>query len=141
MTLPKLSEDWLATLIGLVIVAVIGLGLLGPGPQSVTLEAAPGEQVSRPVLMSNDWKAQAKLDGVTIPIDDRLSVSSGLTAGYRCENETLMLDLPEADSLGSVIVMREGMSLTLDNQCAGKLTVTLTIDPAIRWPLFNWFGR
>ena len=43
--LPKftLPEDWLATLIGLVIVLVIGLGLIGPGPVSATLSVAPGE--------------------------------------------------------------------------------------------------
>lgn len=49
----KLNEDWLATFIGLGIVAVIGLGLLGPGPQRATLKPVPQEPRIQIVLKTD----------------------------------------------------------------------------------------
>ena len=55
----KLTEDWLATLIGLAIVLIIALGLLGPGAQTVTVEVAPGETVSQEVPALTGWQVPA----------------------------------------------------------------------------------
>ena len=59
----RLSEDWLATIIGLVIVGVVGLGLLGPGAQKHELKAAAGEDANAYALPLAGWKISATVDG------------------------------------------------------------------------------
>lgn len=138
-----LSEDWLATLIGLAIVLVIGAGLIGPGPQSVKVSAAPGEVIAKNAKAVDDWTITATYDGDSTPISG--AVQTDLTKGaryiYACGGDEVqvseadMLDVsadvaaPDADQAQIVLV----------NGCNADVTLTFKIDYAIRWPIFNIF--
>lgn len=56
----KLNEDWLATLIGLAIVAIVGFGVLGPGAQSVALKADPGTTIAKEARALGGWSASSQ---------------------------------------------------------------------------------
>jgi hypothetical protein len=58
-----LNEDWLATIIGLAIVVIIALGVIGPGPQSITINAPAGETRTTTLLPLDNWSASMTLDG------------------------------------------------------------------------------
>ncbi|MGQ9887603.1 MAG: hypothetical protein ACUVSX_03845 [Aggregatilineales bacterium] len=134
LSLSTLSEDWQATLIGLAIVAAIGLGLIGPGPQTVTLKAGNGAAAEMSALAASGWKISATLDG------DKIDVAGGVSAlavgslyAFACRDGAVAL---EAAAVG------DGQPrLTLINDCAGEVVVTLKRAGAIPWPLFGWFAR
>lgn len=144
----SLSEDWLATLIGLSIVALVGFGLLGPGAQKHELKADAGE--SAPAVYAlpiAGWKAAFRLDGEKVTVEDAPTTlepedatAPARVVAFVCENGELRLD----PGLAATISARpEGgkATLLLVNNCSVPATVTYTTSSIIRWPLFNLFGR
>ncbi|MBI5671630.1 MAG: hypothetical protein HZC41_26860 [Chloroflexi bacterium] len=131
----SLSEDWLATIIGLVIVAIVGLGLLGPGPQSVTLTAKPGETVEKTARPLSGWKASATIGGEKITVADApRQLSDGQQYPFTCADGTIAA---EAGDLTASFP--SGAHLVLTNNCAAEATITYTTSTAVRWPLFGIF--
>jgi len=138
----SLSEDWLATLIGLILVAVVGFGLLGPGAQSRKLEANAGESAPAAYLLPiAGWKASATLGGEKVTVEGApTALAPDSVTAFVCANGQLTLD-PE---LAATISARpEGGKATvlLVNQCDGKVVLTYATDPIIRWPLFGLLAR
>lgn len=130
----SLSEDWQATIIGLVIVAVIGLGLIGPGPQTVTLKAAAGAAVEMSAPAAGGWKTSAALDGDKVDVAGAVSaLAAGSAYTFTCRDGAVALETSAADG--------GQPRLTLENACAGEAVVTLKRDNAVPWPLFGWFAR
>lgn len=130
----NLSEDWQATLVGLAIVAVIGLGLIGPGPQTVTLTAAPGAaaaEASAPA--ARGWQMSAALDGELIYMAGGAALAAGGVYEFVCRDGAVTLAV-RADSGGQP-------RLTLANECAGDVALTLKRESAIPWPLFGLLAR
>ncbi len=136
----SLSEDWLATIIGLVLVGIIGLGLLGPGAQSKKLEVAPGESGTAYVLPIAGWKASATVDGskVTIP-DAPTTLGRESVTAFTCEDGQLT---PDPELAATISARPEGGNATLLvlNNCDGMVVLTYSTSPIIRWPLFNLFA-
>lgn len=136
----KLSQDWLATLVGLAMVGVIGAGLLGPGPHSLTLTAAPGETVSVQADVLDGWRVTGELEadtGAQTLLDDapvRLTDSADLA--YTCTSDASDLSVDTRPALNN----GDGEStITLVNTCDHTVTLAFSIDAAIVWPLFGIF--
>ncbi len=128
-----LSEDWQATLIGLALVAVIGLGLAGPGPQTVTLTAAPGAVAAGSAPAAGGWKTSATLDGQQVTVTGATAaLAAGSQYQYVCRDGAVTVDV--AAGAGAP-------QLTLANDCAAEVTLTLARGSAIPWPLFGVFAR
>lgn len=137
----SLSEDWLATLIGLAIVLVISSGLLGPGPQIVTLKAKPGEIASADALAVAGWKAAATLGSDKVSAEAAPSVlESARTYGFTCAQGQIKGDVEVANMVSGVPPAGKA-ALVLDNHCDQDAALTFTTDPAIRWPLFSLLAR
>lgn len=137
---PRLSEDWLATMIGLAIVLLIGLGLLGPGPQNVTITAPPGETVGSIVLPLSGWQVSATLGGEQTPVENAwTTLSNGQAYRYACrEGEIAGEETPPGSDAGA------GSSRALVivvNECDQEVVITQRTSPAIPWPAFGLFGR
>lgn len=129
-----LSEDWQATLIGLAIVALISLGLIGPGPQTVTLKAAAGAATESSAPAANGWKMSATLDGEKVDLTGAASaLAAGSVYAFICRDGAVAVEMAAA-AAGEP-------QLTLTNACAGEVVVTLTRSNAIPWPLFGLFAR
>jgi hypothetical protein len=126
----KLNEDWLATIIGLAIVAVVALGLIGPGPQNVTITAEPGETTARDVIDRQNARISGRIGAESVQV----AGDAGFT--FVCD-ETGIHSLP----WDAAAPMSGNMPLTLDNQCEQPASITYRTDAAIRWPLFNVLGR
>jgi hypothetical protein len=140
----KLSEDWLATIIGLVIVAVIGLGLFGPGPLEFTLSAEPGEQTQTEGEAANGWSVSAALNGERTSIqqpegEDFARLGAQTTYRFHCVEGIISADPPAFDS-ASYEVQPPPM-VVLDNACDVPVTLSYRRPYAIRWPLFDLFAR
>lgn len=137
-----LSEDWLATLIGLAIVFIIGAGVLGPGPQSEKVSAAAGETTGTDVRALDDWKISATLDGKKVPISGAITdLGKGDRAIYVCvEGAIRISDADELDVSAEVSAPKKNRAqVVLVNSCDAKVVLSLTTDPAIRWPVFELF--
>ncbi|MBL8145344.1 MAG: hypothetical protein JNL34_03075 [Anaerolineae bacterium] len=143
----SLSEDWLATLIGLLLVAVIGFGLLGPGAQSHKLTAAAGESANAYALPIGGWKAAFTVDGEKVTVADaptslepESADAPARVVAFTCADGQLALD---PDLAATISARPEGgkATLLLVNDCDVPVTVTYTTDPIVRWPLFNLFAR
>ncbi len=134
LSLSRLSEDWQATLIGLAIAAAIGLGLIGPGPQTLTLKAANGATVEMSAPAASGWKTSATLDGDRVDVAGAVSaLAASSVYTFACRDGAVTLETAAAD---------DGQPrLTLANACAGEVVLTLKRDSAIPWPLFGWFAR
>lgn len=130
----KLTEDWIATLTGLFIVAVIGAGLLGPGPHRVTLEAEPGESVSAEADARDGWTVTATLDDESIAVADSGTLEDARDYLFVCAGGDLQVTTQDAGDTDDGQV-----TLTLQNDCDADLTLRYTIDAAIQWPLFGLF--
>ncbi len=130
----NLAEDWQATLAGLAIVAAIGLGLVGPGPQTVTLTAAPGAAAEAFAPAAGGWKISAALDGEKLAVAGAPTVlSAGGVYEFVCRDGAPTLAAGAADG---------GQArLTLANECAGDVALTLKRENAIPWPLFGLLAR
>jgi hypothetical protein len=139
-TLPRLSEDWLATIIGLAIVLVIGLGLIGPGPQNVTITAPPGEESQRAVLPLKTWQVSATLGGEAASIENAwTALNGGQAYFYTCRDGVITgEEQPPAGDMGTV----SSRSLVIiTNECDQEVIITQRTNPAIPWPVFGLFGR
>jgi hypothetical protein len=129
-----LSEDWQATLVGLAIVAVIGLGLIGPGPQTVTLTAAPGAAAEAAAPAAAGWKTSAALGGDSVPVAGAVvTLMAGSVYEFACRDGAVALET-RADDAGQP-------QLALTNDCAADAVVTLKRDNAIPWPVFGLLAR
>lgn len=134
----KLSQDWMATIIGLVLVAIIGAGLVGPGPHRLTITAEPGETVSAEADTLDGWTvnvetgtgddARTVLDGVSLDMDDATDLT------YICDGGELASTTPDATASGDGVTL-----VTVANNCDQPVTVRLSIDAFIVWPLFGVF--
>lgn len=144
MTNFKLSEDWLATIIGLVIVLVIGSGLLGPGPQNVSLKAEAGESASGATVPAiSGWKISGTLNGEKTTVENAPAVfeSTGVYL-FQCDGDTLSLVGTLPLGTETVETAPAGKArLEFDNQCSAAASLTFTTDAAIRWPIFNLLAR
>ncbi|MCL4249293.1 MAG: hypothetical protein KJ065_14190 [Anaerolineae bacterium] len=136
----RLSEDWLATIVGLVIVAVLGFGLLGPGALSVKLSAAPGASVDGTARALSGWKASATLgsEALALPADMPTRFENQTVYALTCANGAISANATQDLTLS---YPPDGALLTLDNQCDGDLVVTFTTDPILRWAPFGLFTR
>ncbi len=137
----RLSEDWVATLIGLALVAIVGFGLLGPGAQKHELKADAGATANAYPLPISGWMVSAVVDGekVSLPDAPNALAAESVTA-FTCDNGVLALDT----ELAAIISARpeDGKAtLLLQNNCDAAVTVTYSTDPIIRWPLFNLLAR
>jgi|SRR5690606_3236754 len=136
----RLSEDWLATIIGLVIVLIIGSGLIGPGPQNVSVNAAAGETASAALHPLSNWSVSATLDGESVSAGSLpKALTEGQTAVITCRDGELSTEDTLPDGVGEV---QAGQAqIVLANQCDAALSVNYRTSAAIPWPLFNLFNR
>jgi hypothetical protein len=138
--MPKinLTEDWLATIVGLLLVAVIGLGALGPGAQSVALSADAGATTSAALRPLAGWSLSAKLGGNAVTLADApTAFVAGQVVVITCRDGALSLspDVPDG-----VPAPPEGRAqVMLVNACDTGVTLTFTTRALIPWPMFNWF--
>jgi hypothetical protein len=132
----KLNEDWLATLIGLLIVAVIGLGVLGPGPQNVTVNALPGEVDSAQVSPSAGAQVSALLGEAAVLVQDG---GEGLL--FLCEAGTIRVITAAEQASRRADVPPDQGNFALINNCDQPAQITFKTSAALRWPLLNVFNR
>jgi hypothetical protein len=131
----SLSEDWLATIIGLIIVAIVGLGLLGPGPQSVILNAKPGKSVEKTARPPDGWKVSATIGGEKATIADApKQLLDGQQYPFTCNDGTISVQAGDLTTS-----LPSGAHLMLTNNCNADAVITYTTSAAIRWPLFGIF--
>lgn len=137
--LKQLSEDWIATGIGLLIVLIIGTGLIGPGAQNATLKAQAGESAQAALLALDGW--QIGSEGAAVPANPVSRLVAGAAYQYQCTEGQMtaqQLDaLPDGinpPGAGKALVL-------LQNDCEQAITLTYRRDAALRWPLFGLLGR
>lgn len=131
---PRLTEDWIATLLGLAIVFIIGSGLIGPGPQSVSLKAKAGERVEADILARAGWTISVTLG------DDKLSptttfddLNAQTVYHYRCvDGQLISVGTAAEPKLAS-----DKARLLLDNQCEATVSLSYKTSSAIPWPLIK----
>lgn len=144
----RLPEDWLATIIGLVLVAVIGFGLLGLGAQKHELKAAAGADAPAVyALPLSGWTAAFTVDGAKVTVEGAPSSLEPESASgparvvaFVCNGGELRLD-PELAATVSARPPDDKATLMLLNHCDVPVTVSYSTSPIIRWPLFNLFSR
>ncbi|MCC6613819.1 MAG: hypothetical protein IT320_10100 [Anaerolineae bacterium] len=135
-----LSEDWLATIVGLALVLVIGFGLLGPGAQSLKLSAAPGETVDGSTRVMSGWKASATLNGdaLALPVNIPTRFDNQTVYTLTCANGAISASATQDLTLS---YPPDGALLALNNECDGDVVVTYTTDPILQWAPFGLFTR
>lgn len=134
-----LNEDWLATLVGLVIVLIVGAGLLGPGAQNVTLQAASFESVSQDVRAMDGWQASATLGGERVSIVDAPTIfEAGGHYTFTCLQGGLTAARTDAPPEG-VALPPDHARITLSNECQAGVSLSLRTNPIIPWPVFRLF--
>lgn len=132
--MPKLKEDWLATIVGLLIVASVGLGLVGSGPQTVNIQADPGETTTQDIKAIGGWSVSATLADEAAPVTDAYTRLSYSTAyDYVCENGTVT-----ASGEDMTLSIEESL-VSITNNCDAVVKLTYKMGNAIPWPLFKWF--
>jgi hypothetical protein len=133
----RLSEDWLATIIGLAIVLVIGLGLLGPGPQNVSITAPPGETAEQQVLPLKTWQVSATLDGERASVENAWTgLNGGQTYLYTCRDGVISgEERPPIDSMADL----SRALVVVTNECDQQVVISQRTNPAIPWPVFGLF--
>ncbi len=137
----KLSEDWLATGIGLAIVLVIGAGLIGPGPQTVSIKAAPGDTASAQAVAASGWTVSAMLGGAAAPIQGAITdLKDGDAVAITCQDGALTAQI--AGTLPGDAQGPDGdhAVIVVTNACDAPVTVTYKKSAAIPWPIFNLFN-
>jgi hypothetical protein len=138
----RLSEDWLATIIGLLIVLIVGSGLLGPGAQNVSINAPAGETASAAVRPLSGWKVSATIgDAQTSAAGAPTAFTSGQNTVIACRDGALTTE-PSAALPDGVNAPPDGRAqVVVLNECDAPVKVTYTTRAAIPWPLFNLFSR
>ena len=136
----SLSEDWLATLIGLGIVAIIGFGLLGPGGQSKTTVVEPGTTQVVDLPAGDGWRVTADVDFAP-DTTAFTSLTAGLVYQYGCQDGSLTTAEGVPDALTVEQPPRGMVQLWLSNTCDTAYSLTYKHDSILRWPLFGIFTR
>jgi hypothetical protein len=147
-----LSEDWLATLVGLGIVLIIAAGVVGPGPQSASLRAQPGALSSALVMPIGGWQISATLAGEKLTVVNAISTSTsaplslsfaaGQTYQAVCRAGQLTLE-----GVTTLTTFPAGLSapdsgqaqVALRNECEAEVALTLRTPTALPWPVFRLF--
>ncbi len=138
----SISEDWLATIAGLVIVVILGLLITGPAPQNVVLTAPIGEMVTVTALPQNGWSVSAKLDGQNTAIQGATTdLAGGQVYVYRCENDQITLQEQAELPAGVEAPDAAHARLVLINGCTRQAVLTYKTGNIIPWPVFRLFGR
>jgi Tfp pilus assembly protein PilV len=136
----KLTEDWLATIVGLVLVLIIGLGLLGPGGQSVALTAAPGANQAATIRPLSGWKVSATLNKAKIDVKDApTSLEKGKTYVVTCQAGALSVQVADTLPQNVKAAPADKAQLVVVNSCDGDVALTYTMNPVIPWPIFKIF--
>jgi hypothetical protein len=135
-----LNEDWLATLVGLAIVLIVGAGLLGPGAQNVTLQAAPFESISQDVRAMDGWQASATLGGERVSITDApTTFEAGNFYTFTCMQGALNAARTDATPEGVTSPPPGYATIVLSNGCQAGVSLSLRTNPIIPWPVFRVF--
>jgi hypothetical protein len=136
----KLSEDWLATITGLIIALVIGLGLFGPGAQSVALTAKAGTNASRGINPLGGWSVTATVDGKRVSVTGAPNrLEAGKTYVFTCKDGAILGALAETLPEGSAIPPANQAGIFLVNSCSADATLTYTMNAVVPYPLFRLF--
>jgi hypothetical protein len=136
------SEDWVATFIGLSIVLIIGVGLLGPGPQTVKLTAAAGKTTSAQLLPLSDWRVSATIGETSASVENSITaLTAGSTVVITCREGILSAKAADVLPSGIEVPVADRAQIVLANQCAADVAVSYRTSAAIPWPVFNLFNR
>lgn len=131
----KLSEDWQATIIGLLLVVIIGLGLLGPGPHKVTMTATAGETVNTGIDALGGWSVSVKVNGETVDTSEFPDdINDNQIVVFACADGVVT-----AESIEDSTVSMDTAQLTLINNCDAEVEVKYEIKATVQWPLFRVF--
>lgn len=137
----RLSEDWLATIIGLIVVLVIGVGALGPGGQEVKVASDAGATAAKPALATSGWAASATLGGEKTKVEGASSLlSAGETTVITCQDGVLTAEAAAALPEGVEAAPSGKAQVVVVNQCDAAVEVTYKTPAAIPWPIFKLFG-
>ncbi len=136
----KLTEDWLATIVGLVLVAIIGFGLLGPGGQSVAVSAAPSASQAATIRPLSGWTVSATLNKVKTKVEGApTSLESGKTYVVTCQAGALSAQVADALPANVKAAPADKAQLVVVNGCDADVTLTYTMSAVIPWPIFKIF--
>lgn len=136
----KLSEDWLATGIGLAIVLIISAGLIGPGPQTVSVKAAPGETQSAQAVAARGWTISATLGDEAAAIQGAITdLGDGDAILITCRNGALTAQIAGTLPDGTHRPDGDHAMILVTNTCDAPVSVTYSQSAAIPWPVFNLF--
>lgn len=136
----KLNEDWLATLIGLALVVILGFGLLGPGAQNVALKADPGATAAKEARALGGWAVSVKLDGAKVEgVEAPKTLADGQTYVFTCADGAVTLAESATPPDGVNAPAAGKAQLVLVNNCDAPLDLAYSIGALVRWPLFNIF--
>lgn len=139
---PRLSEDWQATLIGLLIVALIGSGIFGPGGQNVSVKAAAGASGVTSLRPLSGWQVSATLAGdKLVPESPATTAVAGESVILVCREGALMRGDGSLVPADTPRPPEDRAQLVLVNQCDGEVVVTYRTSALIPWPVFNLFSR
>jgi hypothetical protein len=121
-------------------VLVIGLGALGQGPQTVRVNAAPGEIQSAQPLALDGWQVRAALDGQPVAVSGPATrLADGSTVVLTCREAALEAVATDAPPEGFDAPDAGYARVVIDNQCDAPVAVTYSKGAAIRWPIFRLF--
>lgn len=133
----KLGEDWLATIIGLALVAIIALGFIGSGPQKASLLAPAGTEKTVEARAIGGWSVSAKIGGEAISIAGLITrLEDGMTYMLACEDGTITASPATAGDS----IQKGYAGIHLVNHCDAEVSIAYRIDSAIPWPIFGIFG-
>lgn len=137
----NLSEDWTATLIGLLIVLVIGTGLFGPGARTITVSADADETASAPMPLLKGWNVSATLDGEPAAVEGTVTAfEQGTQAIITCRDGQLQAQRRDLTAEGATMP-DDYAEVVVINECDVPVSVTYHINRAIPYPIFNLFSR
>ncbi|MBZ0277864.1 MAG: hypothetical protein K8I60_17080 [Anaerolineae bacterium] len=136
----SLSEDWQATLIGLGIVLVIGLGLLGPGGQTKNITVQPGEQQVVDLPAMDGWQVTAGVDFAP-DATPFTALQAGEIYQYGCQDGLLTATAGVPAGVMAEPPPSGKAQFWLSNACDAAYSLSYKHAPILRWPLFNWFTR
>lgn len=127
----RLSEDWQATLLGLTVALIIGLGVLGPGGQTITTKAAAGQTASKDIPTGGGYTVSAQFGKDKLSISAPTELSGGADYRFTCQNGTVTLETRPLEGNAATV--------TIANQCDQDVQITYTRRALIPYPLFRVF--